>query len=219
MVKARRPTAWASRQRNEDYYNEGLLIWLEADQIIRAESNGTKSLDDFARVFFGGRDGDWGVRTYDLSEVVATLNAVWPYDWEGFLNTRVYAPTNTAPLNGLTMGGYKLVYTATKSPSIASNEKRAKSRNYTYGPGLSINDKGEVKDVVWDSPAFTAGLTIGHKIVTVNGAAFTYETWEAALVQAKEDQKPIILNAEKDKAALEYSIDYSGGLVYPALEK
>ena len=219
IIKARRPTAWNSVQRNEDYYNEGLLIWLEADQIIRAETGGTKSLDDFARAFFGGKDGDWGVRTFTYQDVVDTLNGVLPFDWDAFLQTRVYRVTDAAPMNGLTMGGYKLTYTPTKSRAIASNEKRAKTRNYTYSVGLSVNDKGEVKEVVWDSPAFVSGLTIGHKIIDVNGVAFTYDVWEAALTAAATDAKPIIVTAEKDKAKVEYSIDYSGGLVYPALEK
>lgn len=219
VIKARRPTAWNSQQRNEDYYNEGLLIWLEADQIIRKETGGKKSLDDFARAFFGGKNGDWGVRTFTYKDVVDTLNDVLPYDWDGFLQARVYQPSESAPLNGITMGGYKLVYGPTKSRAIASNEKRAKARNYTYSVGLSVNDKGEVKEVVWNSPAFASGLTIGHKILTVNDDAFNYETWEAAIAKAAADQSPIIITAEKDKAKAEYSIDYSGGLVYPALEK
>ena len=219
IVKARRPVGWNSVQRNEDYYNEGLLIWLEADQIIRAETGGRKSLDDFARAFFGGKDGDWGVRTFTYKDVVDTLNAVHPYDWDRFLQDRVYRPTETAPLKGLEMGGYRLVYTPTKSRAIASNEKRAKARNYTYSIGLSVNEKGDIKDVVWDSPAFVSGLTVGHKIVTVNGQTFSYEAWEGAITASADDKKPILITAEKDKAKDDYSIDYSGGLVYPALEK
>ncbi len=219
VIKARRPAGWANQQRNEDYYNEGLLIWLEADQIIRKETAGAKSLDDFARAFFGGRDGDWGVRTFTYKDVVDTLNAVHPYDWDGFLQSRVYQTTTSAPMNGISIGGYKLVYGPTKSRAIASNEKRAKARNYTYSIGLSVNDKGEIKEVVWDSPAFVSGLTIGHKILTVNGQPFTYAVLESAIGAAAVDKKPILITAEKDKAKVEYSIDYSGGLVYPALEK
>ncbi len=37
VISARAPKAWLSQQRSEDYYNEGLLIWLEADSIIRAQ--------------------------------------------------------------------------------------------------------------------------------------------------------------------------------------
>ncbi len=219
VIKARRPVGWNSVQRNEDYYNEGLLIWLEADQIIRAETGGTKSLDDFARAFFGGKDGDWGVRTFTYIDIVDTLNAVHPYDWDAFLQSRVYQPTENAPLKGLEMGGYRLVYTPNKSRAIAGNEKRAKSRTYTFSVGLSVNEKGEIKEVVWDSPAFVSGLSIGHKILTVNGIAFTYDAWESAIATAAADKKPILITAEKEKAKADFSIDYSGGLLYPALEK
>ena len=219
VVKARRPVGWNSVQRNEDYYNEGLLIWLEADQIIRQETGGKKSLDDFARAFFGGKDGDWGVRTFTYQDVVDGLNAVHRYDWDTFLQDRVYRPTMSAPLNGIEMGGYRLVYIPTKSRAIASNEKRAKARNYTYSVGLTLNDKGDIREVIWDSPAFVSGLTIGHKIVTVNGMPFSYDVWEGAITAAATDNKPILITAEKDKVKTDYSIDYSGGLVYPALEK
>lgn len=219
VIKARRPAGWNTMQRNEDYYNEGLLIWLEADQIIRKETGGKKSLDDFALAFFGGRDGDWGVRTFTYKDVVDTLNTVHPYDWDNFLQSRVYQTTTSAPLDGITLGDYKLVYTPNKSRAIASNEKRAKARTYTYSLGLSVNEKGEIKEVVWDSPAFVSGLTIGHKILTVNGANFSYDNLEAAITLAATDKNPILFTAEKDKVKTNYSIDYSGGLVYPALEK
>src|SRR3546814_4654226 len=58
------------------------------DSILRQQSGGKKSIDDFAHAFFGMRDGDWGVLTYTLDDVVATLNGIQPYDWAGFLNER-----------------------------------------------------------------------------------------------------------------------------------
>ena len=44
---------WLDWQRSEDYYSEGELIWLDADTLIRQLSGGKRSLDDFARSFFG----------------------------------------------------------------------------------------------------------------------------------------------------------------------
>ena len=57
------PTAGSSWRRSVDYYDEGTLIWLEADTIIRKESNGKKSLDDFCRKFEEARAGrqKWSV--------------------------------------------------------------------------------------------------------------------------------------------------------------
>ena len=45
---------WNELRREQDYYFEGALIWLEADAIIRERSQGKQSLDDFCRKFLGG---------------------------------------------------------------------------------------------------------------------------------------------------------------------
>src|SRR3546814_18240547 len=94
---ARLPKPWTSWQRSEDYYNEGLLIWLEVDGMLRELSRGRKSMDDFAKAFFGGRDGDWGVSPYNFDDVVAALNSVAPHDWATFLRRRVNETSGEAP--------------------------------------------------------------------------------------------------------------------------
>ena len=48
-----------------------MLVWLEADSIIRAKTDGAKGIDDFARAFFGTGEGDWGVVPYDFDTMVA----------------------------------------------------------------------------------------------------------------------------------------------------
>ena len=40
-----------------DFYEEGALLWLEADTIIRERTDGECSLDDFCRRFCGGAGG------------------------------------------------------------------------------------------------------------------------------------------------------------------
>ncbi|MGZ4810507.1 MAG: M61 family metallopeptidase, partial [Thermoanaerobaculia bacterium] len=47
-VSQRRPVSWVSWQLAENYYQEGELIWLDADTKIRELTNDKKSLDDFA---------------------------------------------------------------------------------------------------------------------------------------------------------------------------
>ncbi len=100
ITAQRRPIPWRSWQRSEDYYGEGELIWLDADTLIRQKTGGQKSLDDFARAFFGIDDGSYVTVTYTFDDIVHALNAVMPYDWAGFLNTRLN-DTGPAPLNGL----------------------------------------------------------------------------------------------------------------------
>ena len=219
IVSARRPKPWSSWQRSEDYYNEGLLIWLEADGIIRRESAGQKSLDDFARAFFGGKNGDWGVVTYNKQDVIDTLNKVQPYAWADFIEQRVYRTTAEAPKNGLTLGGYKLVYTDKKSPYIRDNDKRRKQIDFSHSIGLTMNKKGVIKAVSWGGSAYKAGLKSGLTVSAVNGTAYSSD----ALKQAIEDNegKPgkIEIFAKNNDQFQNFLVDYSGGLRYPALEK
>tara|TARA_R110002012_G_scaffold165912_3_gene328440 strand:- start:8582 stop:10633 length:2052 start_codon:yes stop_codon:yes gene_type:complete len=219
IIAARRPKPWSSWQRSEDYYNEGLLIWLEADQIIRRESGGRKSLGDFARSFFGGRNGDWGVRTYEEQDVVIALNAVQPYDWAAFIADRVHATSSEAPKNGLVLGGYRLVFVDTPSAYILANDKRRKQLDLSHSIGMVMGGKGMIKSVIWDSPAFRAGLKAGLTISAVNGKAYS----DAALKQAIEENRgqdgPIEIFAKNGEAYHNFMVDHSGGLRYPALEK
>src|SRR5215469_6730965 len=62
-----------SWRRSVDYYPEGFLIWLEADTVIRQQTHGQKSLNDFCRIFHGGGNTPPMVKTYNFDEVVDTL--------------------------------------------------------------------------------------------------------------------------------------------------
>ena len=76
---------WQSWRRGLDYYPEGELIWLDVDTLIRRQTHGQKSLDDFCRLFYGGPGGPPKVVPYTFDDVVKTLNQVTPYDWEKLL--------------------------------------------------------------------------------------------------------------------------------------
>lgn len=219
IIAARRPKPWTSWQRAEDYYNEGLLIWLEADQIIRRESLGKKSLGDFARSFFGGRNGDWGVRTYEEKDVIDALNAVQPYDWTTFVAERVHRTTTEAPKNGLTLGGYRLVFVDTPSAYILANDKRRKQMDLSHSIGLVMGGKGMIKSVGWDSPAFRAGLKSGLTISAVNGKAYSDEALKQAIGENRGQDGKIEIFAKNGEAYHNFMVDHSGGLRYPALEK
>ena len=56
---SRKPKPYTSYQLSEDYYRAGQMIWLEADVLIRSNTGNRKSLDDFAKAFFGV-DDDFG---------------------------------------------------------------------------------------------------------------------------------------------------------------
>ena len=219
IIAARRPKPWTSWQRAEDYYNEGLLIWLEADQIIRRESGGRKSLGDFARSFFGGKNGDWGVRTYEEQDVIDALTAVQPYDWAAFIADRVHQTSSEAPKNGLALGGYRLVFVDTPSAYIQANDKRRKQLDLSHSIGLVMGGKGMIKSVVWDSPAFRAGLKPGLTISAVNGKAYSDGALKQAIEENRGQAGPIEIFAKNGEAYHNFMVDHSDGLRYPALEK
>ena len=218
IFAARKPKPFASQSRGEDYYNESSLIWLDADMTIRELSKGTKSLDDFAKAFFGVRDADWGVLTYDFDEVVRTLNAVQPYDWAKFLDTKLRQPGQPAPLAGIEKGGYKLVWK--EEPNIFDKElmKEGNNLNLTHSLGMMLNKDAIVTSVLWNSPAFKANIVNGAKIIAVNGYAYSKDGLTAAIKAAKDGKTPIRLIVERSKRFAQIDIAYSGGLRYPHLE-
>ncbi|UUR07186.1 M61 family metallopeptidase [Sphingomonas glaciei] len=220
IISARRPKAWPSWQRSEDYYNEGMLVWLEADAIIRGGTANRRGMDDFARAFFGTREGDWGVRTYTLDEVVATLNSVYRHDWRSFLQARVYEPSaEGAPLAGFTRSGYRLDYAETPNAALAASMKSAKNHNYSWSLGLTLDKDGKITAVIWDGPAFKAGLTVGQTIVAVGEKAYSEDALMAAITAAKGGSAPIPLTVKRGESIRAVPLSWNGGLRYPRLTK
>jgi predicted metalloprotease with PDZ domain len=220
IINPRRPMSWRDWQRYEDYYDEGRLIWLEADTLIRERSQGKRSLDDFARAFFGINDGSFVTVTYTFEDVVKALNAVEPYDWAGFLRERLDGVARPAPLEGLHRGGYKLVYTDTPSELEKASDLERKRVSLHYSIGVALDEKdGTVLQVAWDSPAFKAKLTESAQILAVNGAAYSAELLKDAIRSAKGTTLPIELIVKTGDRYRVVALDCHDGLRYPHLER
>lgn len=219
IISARRPIPWTSWQRSEDYYSEGLLVWLDADTLIRERSGGKRSLDDFARGFFGVSDGSWTPLTYKFDDVVAALNKVEPYDWAGFLRARFVEVAPQPPYGGLERGGWRLAFTDAPTGFWKDNEARRRNNDLSYSLGLSIARDGAIDSVLWDGPAFKAGLTTGGKILAVNSVAYEADDLKQAITDAKTGKDPIQLLVQTGDRFKTVSIDYHGGLRYPRLER
>jgi predicted metalloprotease with PDZ domain len=215
----RAPQPWRGWQRSEDYYSEGQLIWIDVDRIIRTQSGGKKSIDDFARAFYGMRDRDYGELTYTFDDVVATLNAVQPYDWRSYLQHRVYDVTPSAPLEGINKGGYTLVYTAEPTKWIKSAEKAGKNSDLTYSGGLVVGMDGKVSSVLWDSAAFNAGITVGTQITAINGRDFESDALKDAIKAAAGNGPAPELLVHDGDVYRTVKLDWHGGLRYPRLQK
>ena len=218
IMTARRPISWRSWQRSEDYYSEGQLIWLDADTLIRELSGGKRSLDDFAKAFFGVDNGSYVPKTYRFEDVVATLNGVQPYDWATFLKTRLDGNGPGAPLDGLTRGGYRLVYTPKPTDFFKASEARRKSVDLTYSIGVVLDKDGAMADVAWDGPAFRAGLIQGTQIIAVGGVAYEADLLKAAITAATDPAKPVELLVKSGDRYRTVKLTYQGGLRYPRLE-
>ena len=219
IIAARRPIPWTSFQRSEDYYSEGQLVWLDADTLIRQKSGGKRSLDDFARTFLGIDNGSWTPVPYTFADVVAALNKVEPYDWATFLNERINRIAPRPPLEGLERGGWRLVYTPTPTDYFKAAEARRHSTDFTYSIGLVLGRDADITQVQWDGPAFKAGLTIGAKLLAVNGIAYDADRLKEAITEAKTGGGPLSLLVKAGDHYKTVEIDYHGGLRYPRLER
>ncbi len=218
IIAARKPKPFPSWQRREDYYSEGSLIWMAVDMTLRTETNGTKSLDDFAKAFFGINDGDWGTITYNFDTIVNTLNDIHPYDWAGFLDKRFRQSGQPSPFEGLKLGGYQLVWKEKPSAYEKQIMANRKSLSLSYSVGISLTTNGRITSVLWDSIAFDKGIVGGSEIIAVNGKAYSHSLIQETISNAKADKKPFTLLIKRGELYTSYKIDYYGGLRFPYLE-
>ncbi|MEY2942234.1 MAG: hypothetical protein RLY97_248 [Pseudomonadota bacterium] len=219
IMASRRPKPFASLDRNEDYYTEGALMWLEVDQIIREGTKGQKGLDDFAKGFFGIKNGDWGQVGYGFDDVTKALNGIYAYDWAKFLKTRMQTPGQPAPLAGIEKAGYKLVWKEEPNPYDKARMGAAKSLSLFHSLGIAIGSDGRVLSCRWDSPAFNLGIVTGSRIIAVNGLGYDSDNMKAAVTAAKGKGKGIALIVQRGERVQNITAEYHDGLRYPWLEK
>ena len=222
LLGYRVPGQWTSWMRGTgDYYREALLVWLDADTLIREQTNDRKSLDDFAKRFFGRNGGVIAPEGYTFEDVVAALNAVHPHDWAGFLRARLDAvgPEAKAPLDGLTRGGYRLAYVS----DLTAAEKKVQSgwaNDFQYSLGFTLTGTtNRLSNIRWGSPAFEAGVGAGWDLVAVNDVAATPERLRDAVTAAKGTETPVTLLLKSGDRFRTVALPYHGGLRYPRLER
>ncbi|RXH57440.1 PDZ domain-containing protein [Granulicella sibirica] len=218
--------AWSNWKRGQDYYQEGELLWLDADTLIRKMTDNKKSLTDFLHIFLakGGNTGP-NIVPYDRKELIADLDEVVKYDWATFLHDRVDVPNPRADLAGITQGGYKLVYTDKQTPSSRLMERAGGRRggggapDLWYSLGIRLGMEGAVMDVRWKGPADKAHLTPGDKIMGINGQVLTNEVALEAVRASKTESAPIHLIVQSGFLLRQVDIDYHDGERYPSLER
>ena len=211
------PHQWESWRRSLDYYEEDELTWLWADTIIRQQTHGQKSLDDFCRIFHGPPSGPPQVKTYTFDDIVNTLNQVAPYDWRGFWTDRLTDHGPGAPLGGIEGSGWKLVYDDIRSPLMQAVEGDHDSVNAAYSIGLWLKGDGQVTDTVEGFPAARAGIGPGMKVVAINGRKFSRDVLRDALQAGKSNSAALELLVENTDYYKTYKLDYHDGEKFPHL--
>jgi predicted metalloprotease with PDZ domain len=208
---------YSDYRRGVDFYPEGVLIWLDVDTTIRQLSKGTKSLDDFCHAFHGGAGGAPALKPYDFADVVATLNAIQPNDWAGFLNERLHSTSAHAPLGGIEHAGWKLVYNGDQSDFFKAYEDTEKFTDLSYSLGLKVKDDGTISDIAFAGPARKAGIAPATRIIAVNGRQFSTTELREAIGRAVKDTKPLELLIKDGEYYKTLRVDYHGGERYPHL--
>jgi len=212
------PGQWTAYRRDTDFYDEGWLIWLDVDTAIRELTHGQKSIDDFCHLFHGGESGAPTVKPYTLDDVVAALTQVAPHDWKAFLGSRIYQVTAHAPLDGITRGGWRLVYGDAKNEYIKTGDSDRVEATYSIGLRVRARD-GMVNDVFLDSPAGKAGIGPGMQIIAVNGLRYSADVLRNAIKESKTASGPMTIEFQNDDLVKTVSLDYHGGMREPHLER
>ena len=220
------PEEWGAARRGTDFYDEGLLIWLEADARIRKATAGARSLDDFCRRFHGGASGAPAVVPYTLDDVLAALNAIAPGDWRSFFAERIDAAPERVPVGGIAACGWKVVYADSMTDIWNASEKANKVTDLSTSIGFVLRDDGSLSDVVPGSPADQAGVTPGMKLVAVNERRWSgvdsHSSTPDVLLEAVHESRtgrPIDLLMDNGEFLHTYRLDYRGGDRYPRLER
>ena len=209
---------WSSLRRSQDYYDEGALIWLRADAIIREQSHDRLSLDDFLRSFLGQRDTGPVVAPYTREDVEASLAAICPYDWHGFFEARVYQVNSKPPTDGLEAAGWRVVYNDTPEPDFFWTETPyAVDYSGAYSVGIEVKKDGTIADVLPVSPAYDAGLGPQMKILAVDGRVYSREVLNEAIAHPRNGR--ISLTVRNFDSVESHEIQYAGGVRYPHLER
>jgi len=225
------PEIWPSWQRSFDYYPESDLIWLDADTKIRELSKGKKSLDDFARSFFGINNGSFVTVTFTFDDLVKALNSVQPYDWAQFFHTRVYEVEASVPEDGILQGGYRLVYNDVE-PEWMKHMDTSRGTSFATSLGFVVQARngpadngdegggnGSITQVWWNSPAFKADITPGMQLLAVNDQVFSVASLREAILKAEKENVPIKLLLKSDKELMTINVDYHGGMRYSHLQR
>lgn len=162
--------------RKVSIYNEGALVALITDAMIRFHTKHNKSLDDVMRLLYE-RYGKQQ-RGYTDNDYMTLVNEVAGIDLSGMFDDIVYGTKDYEPFitAAFKVSGYEM-------------QRQPASKWSEANFGLSVDEivgKATVTNVIENSPADNAGLWIGDEIVTINGVVL-YKNFQHLLKQFEGD--------------------------------
>jgi predicted metalloprotease with PDZ domain len=213
------PGEWTTIRRGSDYYSEMMLVWLEADMMIRRSTSGKRSLDDFCRSFFGGPERFPATRPYSRSDVIEALHDVAALDWSAFFSSRVDSVDPRAPLGGILAGGWALGYDDTPNSFLEAIEKATATINLSLSLGIWSKPDGTVLDTVTGSPAFEAGIAPAMQVIAIDGHRWSIGAARDAIIRAEKISEPLELIVASGDLVRTVRLQYHGGLRNPHLRR
>lgn len=209
----RRPSPnWTDLRRDQDFYFEGMLLWMECDAIIRDLSQGKKTLDDFCRIFFASVPGKKTVAGYTYEDVIAALRQTQEYDWESLFIRRVKSPMESLPLDYLQKLGYCIEYSSKPPKGVAKASAIAED---SLGLRLAGN---RIQSVIGDMPGDKVGLASGMRILEVNGEKYSVDAMQRAL-ETSTGKKSVALKIQNGDREINVSLPYEDGVRFMQLKR
>ena len=208
---------WGALRRDQDYYDEGALIWMRADTIIREQSQDRLSLDDFLRSFLGQRDTEPIVVPYTREDVEKALATICPYDWHTFFEKNIYQANSKPPTEGLEAAGWRLVYNDKPNHEPFFSVLLPVDYFGSYSIGINVRKDGMIYDVIPGTPAYNAGLGPQMTILSVDGRAYSADALNDSIAHPHNGK--IVMVVRNFDSVKSYELQYAGGVRYPHLER
>ncbi len=203
--------SWPGLRRSQDFYMEGMLFWLEADAILRTNSNGKKSLDDFCHEFFSATRDTTLPNPYTRDDLIRILDSLVSYDWDGLIRRRVESFQSEFDPSVAESLGYRFQIQE-QSPAIPGDTFRLSGAIDAYDSlGVTFSSDGVVRNILLDSPADKARLAQGMKIVGIGSFVWSPARLYQAIREAKSGSM-IELKIVEDEQFRTISIPYHDGL-------
>jgi len=206
--------SWSKLRRGQDYYNEGLLFWLEVDALLREQSEDKQSLDDFVAAFLGKSGESTEMLGFNEQDVIDALNALQPYDWQGLIDRAIKGPQDALPLDVVTRLGYRIEFRSEAAKYDADREKNGKYASAYHSLGMAVRSDGSISGaLVPGMPADQAGLAPGMEVIGVNGKKFSLDRFRDAIKDSTTRRNVELLTLDGDLFKT-FTLPYAEGARY-----